>query len=129
MEPETHVPKANVGHETSDIHVRPLTALMVVLALVCVLSLWLTRRMLTSYETTAERLDAPVHPLAPAQETPPPPLLQEHPGRDLAQYEQSVRQQLDSYGWIDKPQGIVHIPIERAIELTAERGLPAREAR
>ena len=79
--------------------------------------------------TGSQRLDTPVHPLAPAQETPPPPNLQVHPSRDLTEYEKTILRQLDSYGWIDKPQGIVHIPIERAIELTAERGLPARGAR
>ena len=129
MEPENHASSSAVGPETSDIHVRPLVALTFVLALVCVLSLWLTRRMLTSFEATANRLDTPVHPLAPAREIPPAPLLQEEPGRELTEYEQSVRRQLDTYGWVDRPQGIVHIPIERAIELTLERGLPAREAR
>jgi hypothetical protein len=31
---------------------------------------------------------------------------------------------LDSYGWVDKPQGVAHIPIDKAIELLAEQGLP-----
>ncbi len=33
---------------------------------------------------------------------------------------------LTSYGWLDKGNGVVHIPIERAMALTLERGLPAR---
>jgi cytochrome c oxidase cbb3-type subunit III len=33
---------------------------------------------------------------------------------------------LHSYGWVDQAAGIVRIPIERAMELLAERGLPAR---
>jgi hypothetical protein len=32
--------------------------------------------------------------------------------------------QLNSYGWIDKDAGVAHIPIERAMELTVQRGLP-----
>lgn len=32
--------------------------------------------------------------------------------------------QLNSYGWVDEQAGIAHIPIERAIDLIAERGLP-----
>ena len=35
---------------------------------------------------------------------------------------------LESYGWIDKTAGTVHIPIDEAIRLTLERGLPARDA-
>ena len=34
---------------------------------------------------------------------------------------------LHSYGWIDEKKGVVRIPIERAMELTAQRGLPVRK--
>jgi hypothetical protein len=33
---------------------------------------------------------------------------------------------LNSYGWVDKQAGTVHIPIERAMDLLAQRGLPVR---
>src|SRR5208337_1282425 len=32
--------------------------------------------------------------------------------------------QLNSYGWVDKEAGVAHIPIERAMELIVQRGLP-----
>jgi hypothetical protein len=32
--------------------------------------------------------------------------------------------QLNSYGWVDKSKGVAHIPIERAMELVVQRGLP-----
>ena len=35
-------------------------------------------------------------------------------------------QKLNSYGWVDRKAGTVHIPIERAMELIAQRGLPLR---
>jgi hypothetical protein len=35
-------------------------------------------------------------------------------------------QKLNSYGWIDRSNGIVQIPIERAMDLLAQRGLPTR---
>ena len=34
-------------------------------------------------------------------------------------------QQLNSYGWVDQKDGVAHIPIERALELVVQRGLPA----
>jgi len=34
--------------------------------------------------------------------------------------------ELYSYGWVDEKAGTVHIPIERAMELIAQRGLPVR---
>jgi hypothetical protein len=41
--------------------------------------------------------------------------------RDFLMHQES---QLNSYGWVDEKAGVAHIPIERAIELTVERGLP-----
>jgi hypothetical protein len=35
---------------------------------------------------------------------------------------------LDNYSWVDKPGGAVRIPIERAMELIAQRGLPVAPA-
>jgi hypothetical protein len=35
-------------------------------------------------------------------------------------------QTLYSYGWIDEKAGTVHIPIERAMDLLVQRGLPVR---
>jgi hypothetical protein len=34
---------------------------------------------------------------------------------------------LNSYGWVDKDSGRVRIPIERAMEILAKKGLPARK--
>jgi len=33
---------------------------------------------------------------------------------------------LTTYGWVDREKGIVRIPIDRAIDLLATRGLPTR---
>ena len=35
-------------------------------------------------------------------------------------------ERLHSYGYVNKEAGIVHIPIEDAMRLTLERGLPTR---
>ena len=35
---------------------------------------------------------------------------------------------LNSYGWVDRKAGVVRIPVQRAIELLAQRGLPARQS-
>jgi hypothetical protein len=55
----------------------------------------------------------------------PEPRLQPDEYRDYEVYRKLVDEQLRSYSWINKNEGSVRIPIERAIELTAERGLPA----
>ena len=35
---------------------------------------------------------------------------------------------LYGYGWVDQKAGIAHIPIQRAIDLVAQSGLPSRQA-
>jgi|CXWL01.1.fsa_nt_gi hypothetical protein len=71
---------------------------------------------------------APRYPLAAGQQPPQPPapLLQQYPDREMTAFRAAEAGTLESYGWIDKTTGRVHIPIDEAIRLTLERGLPAR---
>ncbi len=63
---------------------------------------------------------------AGVSQDPPAPRLQTQPFKDVWQLKNEQRSSLTSYGWIDKANGVVHIPIARAMALTVERGLPAR---
>ena len=56
----------------------------------------------------------------------PPPQLQVNPTIDFEQFRAAEDAQLNSYGWVDKRAGVIRIPIERAMDLIAERGLPTR---
>ena len=64
----------------------------------------------------------------PTPQLPPEPRLQAEPGQELRQYRGQQEQLLNSYGWVDRSAGVVRIPIDRAIELLAQRGLPSRPA-
>jgi hypothetical protein len=55
---------------------------------------------------------------------PPEPRLQISPSADWAEMFARERAILHSYGWVDRSRGIVHIPIERAMEMIAQHGLP-----
>jgi hypothetical protein len=55
---------------------------------------------------------------------PPEPRLQIHPAADLAKLHAAEDTQLESTGWTDRAQGVVHIPIDRAMTLVVQRGLP-----
>jgi hypothetical protein len=70
------------------------------------------------------------HPLAGdlRRTAPPAPVLQTAPIDDLVALRARERSLLETYGWIDKERGIVRIPIEKAMDLLATRGLPARSA-
>jgi hypothetical protein len=71
---------------------------------------------------------APQHPLAGklGRTAPPQPTLQTSPRQDLLNQRAKEDAILESYAWVDEGQGLVRIPIERAMELVAKRGLPAR---
>ena len=58
----------------------------------------------------------------------PSPKLEEDERGQLNGIRLAEEQTLNSYGWVDQKAGTVRIPIERAIELTAQRGLPVRPA-
>ncbi|MGI9115076.1 MAG: hypothetical protein ACR2FX_08590 [Chthoniobacterales bacterium] len=48
------------------------------------------------------------------------------PATDLQRYDAIEGAKLNTYGWIDKQAGIIRIPIERAMDLIAQRGLATR---
>ncbi|HUB30705.1 MAG TPA: hypothetical protein VL967_13455 [Terracidiphilus sp.] len=65
------------------------------------------------------------HKMAELTQQFPTPRLQTDDGnQDVADLHQREDLLLDHYSWIDQSQGKVRIPIERAMELIAERGLP-----
>ena len=48
------------------------------------------------------------------------------PGEALRELRATEESDLTTYGWVDRKNGVVHMPIDRAIDLTLERGLSAR---
>jgi len=76
---------------------------------------------------TERATDPPRSPIpeAAVPAVPPGPRLQANPERELAAYRAEQAAQATSYGWVDREAGVARIPIERAIDLLAERGLPA----
>jgi hypothetical protein len=42
------------------------------------------------------------------------------------QWKAEQQEQLNSYGWVDQANGIAHIPVETAMDLLAEQGLPTQ---
>ena len=66
------------------------------------------------------------YPLAVGRQSiPPGPRLQTQPFKDIHLLRQSENARLEGYGWVDQAAGVTRIPIERAMDLTIQRGLPA----
>ncbi|TAM82832.1 MAG: hypothetical protein EPN47_09325 [Acidobacteria bacterium] len=62
---------------------------------------------------------------------PPPgvPQLQTHPEADLQVYLKKQHEILDSYGWVDRKNNVVRLPIQRAMNILLQQGLPVRNSK
>jgi hypothetical protein len=54
------------------------------------------------------------------------PHLQLMPPEELKEFRAKEEAELNSYGWINRTAGVVRIPVNRAMDLLLQRGLPAR---
>ena len=59
---------------------------------------------------------------------PPEPRLQKDPELDLQEYMAAQNAKLNGYGWINRQAGVVSIPIDRAMDLIVQRGIPPQKA-
>jgi hypothetical protein len=135
---ETHYPnpaahaadeEQTVHHETRDINIRGVLLFgvgLIVAAAVIHAAIWVMFSVFEGRESVAA--STPDYPLAVGQQTrtPPEPRLQTNPREDLQNLRDAEDALLNSYGWVDKNKGIVHIPIRDAMKLAIQRGLPAR---
>jgi hypothetical protein len=117
------------GQIDRELDTRKILIIGTVLALVTVAAIglmWVLFRVLLAEEV---RRDPPPAPLAAAAraEPRPTPELQVTPERDLAAMRAAEQAVLESYAWVERDSGRVRIPIERAMELVVEEGLPVRE--
>jgi hypothetical protein len=116
--------KGGAGHKRKDADVVSIFLIGVAVLLFVVLVLliiWMTLRHLRVERSKKEGSTKRVVEKA---ETFPRPRLQVDPAEDLAQMRARDLLELTTYGWIDRKAGIARIPIERAMQLLAERGLP-----
>jgi hypothetical protein len=124
--PSKHEPSAgNPGYERRDVDIRAIAWLVGSVAILLAASLVGLWWLLVAYNRAAERRNESLLPLAEVDQTPPPPRLQAHPTTDYLEFRAQQQAQLNSYGWIDREQGIVRIPLPRARELILTEGLPS----
>jgi hypothetical protein len=138
------------GHETSDVNPRAILAFgafLIFSAIVIHVLLWGLYRYL---DKEAEQRNPPPNPMVQQQPeakstmmqsssmtaekesqtvqrltaTFPEPRLQVDDARDMNKMRQTENQQLEGYQWVNKETGTVRVPIDRAMELILERGLP-----
>ncbi|SPE29583.1 quinol:cytochrome c oxidoreductase, cytoplasmic subunit [Candidatus Sulfopaludibacter sp. SbA6] len=108
-------------HEHSDVNAWMVGKFGIALALLCIVAMGLLFGLFRYFQS----MDGG-QPLVTAVKLPPAPTLEITPALDLKAIRAAEDQLLTSYGWVDREKGVVRIPIARAIDLLAQRGLPSR---
>lgn len=130
---EEHRP--GVGFEREDLGARPIFGFLISLVVTGILIYYLLWGMFHYLDAYNRQHERPVSPMVvPEEETRtagraqiqqfPEPRLEEDERTELNDFRYREEEQLNSYGWVDQSAGIVHIPITRAMQLIAQRGLP-----
>jgi hypothetical protein len=130
------------GHgdfERRDLSAATLFYFFLSLALFVIVSSFVLKGFFTYLDRREKAVEEPVNPLVknvPA-DTRHVPMGYPETAFPSPRLEQDERTQLNgiltkeddilySYGWVDEKAGVVHIPIDRAMDLLAQRGLPVR---
>jgi hypothetical protein len=124
-----------IGFEREDLGGRPVYAFIISVIVAGVLIyyvLWGMFHFLDAYERKQRVAKSPLVQYEQDTRTVTPEKISQFPeprleSSELGEYDESrIRdeQVLNTYGWVDQNAGVVHIPIDRAMQLIAERGLP-----
>ena len=125
-EPQADDHQGHGGHETTDAKARPIALFEVTLLLWVVLAFGLMTALFYYFTHREARLDQSRSPLAEGRRLPPEPRLQAEPATDLKRLRAEEDARLGGYSWVDEGEQLVRIPIERAMDVVADRGLPTR---
>jgi len=116
-----------LAHDDREINTRAIFRFAILFAMataVILVAAWRFAGYLA--ETAKLSHDAPPPMAALLPSSPPDPRLEPHPRQTLQARLAEEQRDLTSYGWVDAKKGVVRIPIERAMDILAERGLPTR---
>jgi len=121
-----------VAHEATDADSHAITRFGISLAFLIVVSqllLWWVfdhfserEAKLSPHVPAIIRMQAPTLPPEPRLQGNAP--LDVNPRLDLKQMRDNEDAFLNHYGWIDPDHGIVHVPIDKALDIVAQSGLP-----
>ena len=112
------------GYDTKDVVGKKLAAAFALLAVVTIVSAFVALWAWKRWEAKQSSGAVAALPTAEARALPPLPRLQTVPQLDIKAMRAAEHGTLTSYAWLDKQAHIVRIPIDRAMDITAEKGLP-----
>jgi hypothetical protein len=126
--PDDHLQQSHNGgggYDRSDadpkLIVYSTLGLVVGMVIVCLIVVGIFRAM-----QTAMPQDARISGMANPNRMPPEPRLQAHPADELQALRQHEDDVLNHYGWVDQKAGVVRIPVDKAMDIMAQRGFPTK---
>ena len=111
-------------HERVDVNIRGLSLFVVALIIGAVIIHAVIWALLKGLQTAAGHHEPYERAASRTSANTRYPVLQVAPARDMQAFRFREEAALNSYGWVDPTSGVVRIPIDRAMELLVERGLP-----
>jgi hypothetical protein len=112
------------GYETRDVPGSLVFWSLTGLAIATVFSAIFVFGFFVYLRAQPDRVTPEPSPFASERGLPPSPRLQADPPMELAEYNAKMEKTVSSYGWVDKAAGIAHIPVDDALSIVAEKGLP-----
>ncbi len=117
----------NGGHEANVVNMRFIVVSLLVLLLALLLVMLLMHWLLVLFEAESTPVLAPEPRFAQTDIRPPEPQIAADLPRQLKELRAENEETLSSYEWLDREKQVARIPIDRAIELLAEKGLLSAE--
>ena len=116
-------------HEHRDVNIWAVGKVGIALILTTIASLLLMAGVFRYFEVRENEAQIP-----PASTTTPPSALPPEPNLmfnqnehgNLEEIRAAEEKDINSYGWVDQAHGVVRLPIDRAMDLIGQRGIPAR---
>ena len=115
------------GYEVRDANIKALLQFAFWLAVLLAVTL-VAMRFTFKYLDTLTPLGPAASPFENARQIPSGPLLQADPHVQLGTFCAGQVDAVNGYSWVNQAGGIVQIPIDKAMDLTIQRGLPSRSA-
>jgi hypothetical protein len=126
-----------VEHDTTDINVRAVIGTLAAMVLAAILIHAVVAAMLIYFERTSAEGEPEPNPMRVGRTTSgptdpvktfPQPQLQPDPVGDLNKLFVQEDQYLNTYGWVDKNAGVVHVPINDAMEMFLQQNSSSNPA-
>ena len=118
-------------HETRDVSLRWMVISGVILVVLLIAAFVTMRWTFDLLEAREARQQSEPATLVtdPGPGRPPEPRLQANPRLELQELRVEENAVLQTYGWVDRDKGVARMPIDEAMKIVVQRGLPARAPR